>query len=86
MKKQNPRKGDQIRFWAMNEFTGANTLMIGKVIGHGKEVRKLYPVEMANAPDDYLLVKRVVHGIDSHYVVVPNDVDSIINLKEEKNV
>ena len=73
MKKQNPRKGDQIRFWAMNEFTGANTLMIGKVIGHGKEVRKLYPVEMAN-------------GIDSHYVVVPNDVDSIINLKEEKNV
>jgi len=83
-KKQKPRKGDQIRFWAMNEWTGANTLMIGKVLGFGDAVRKMWPTQMAHAPNDYLLVQRIVHGVKSLYAVIPEDVDSIISTLFEK--
>ena len=82
----NPKRGDLVRFLAMNEFTGNQSLLTGKVIGKGSEIRKKYPVEMAIAPENYSLVKREVHGLKTLYVDTPEDVDAILPIPEERGI
>ena len=80
----NPERGDTIKFWFISEWTGANCIGTGKVIGKGKEVREKYPVEMALAPENYSLVERDVNGVKTLHVVAPIDVDEIIKKGDEQ--
>jgi len=83
MKILNPKRGDLIRFCAMNDFIGENEILKGKVIGKGREIRKMYPVEMALAPENYSLVERDIHGTKTYYVVTPEEVKVILESEEQ---
>ncbi|TET74484.1 MAG: hypothetical protein E3J56_02310 [Candidatus Aminicenantes bacterium] len=72
MNNKKVKRGDRIAFKAMDELGATEFTPIGIVIGFGEEVRKKYPVECAEAPDDMILVKSVHHG--NLYVVHPSEV------------
>ena len=72
-----------IKFKHPSSLTGIPMILTGIIIGHGKEVRKHWPEEMENAPNDMLLVWRQDHlGQTFHYAVDPYDVVDIA-LKED---
>ena len=67
MSNREVKKGDRIAFRAIDELAGTKFTPIGDVIGFGEEVRKKYPVECAEAPDDMILVKLALEkGADIH--------------------
>jgi len=78
------KKGDRIAFRAMDELAATEFTPIGIVIGFGEEVRKKYPVECAEAPDDMILVKSVHHG--NLYVVHPQEVLEITKPEQRLNL
>lgn len=78
------KKGDRIAFRAMDEFTATEFTPIGIVIGFGEEVRKKYPIECAEAPDDMILVKSVHHG--NLYVVHPSEVLEVTKPEQRLNL
>jgi len=72
------RKNQTIKFKHISDLTGQGIILTGIILGHGKEVRKKWPEEMAEAPDDMLLVWRQDHlGQTFHYAVAPFDVVDI---------
>jgi hypothetical protein len=79
------RKGQTIKFSYPSDFTGILLILTGVIIGHGKAVREKWPIEMAEAPDDYLLVQRKdVYGNTHHHAVAPEDIIQegvVINVK-----
>ena len=78
------KKGDRIAFRAIDELAATEFTPIGDVIGFGEEVRKKYPVECAEAPDDMLLVKSTDHG--NLYVVHPSEVLEITKPEQLLNL
>ena len=78
------KKGDRIAFKAIDELAGTEFTPIGIVIGFGEEVRKKYPVECAEAPDDMILVKSTDHG--NLYVVHPSEVLEITKPEQLLNL
>jgi hypothetical protein len=74
------KKGQMVRFLHISSFTGATLTLSGKVIGFGADIRKRWPEEMGEAPDDMLLIKRSDNfGNEFHYAVSLDDL-----VKEEK--
>lgn len=78
------RRGHKIAFRAIDELSGKEFTPVGKVIGRGKEIRKRYPKEMAEASDNMILVKSTDHG--NLYVVDPSEVLEIIKAKQKINL
>jgi len=78
------KKGDRIAFKAIDERAETKFTPIGIVIGFGEEVRKKYPVECAEAPDEMILVKSVHHG--NLYVVHPSEVLEITKPEQRLNL
>ena len=79
-KKRNIKKGQTVKFLHPSELTGSPLILTGVVLGFGAEVRKMWPEEMGEAPDDTLFVwRKDVFGNELHYAVSPDDV-----IKEEK--
>ena len=71
------KTGSEIHFEIMNEFTGINLKVMGTVIGHAPEVKKMWPKEYAELEGDApcLLVKRTnIAGHVSHYCVWPEEI------------
>jgi len=77
-------KGDRIAFRAIDELAATEFTPIGIVIGFGKEIRKRYPAEMAEASDDMILVKSTDHG--NLYVVHPSEVLEITKPEQRLNL
>jgi len=78
------KKGDRIAFRAIDELAATEFTPIGIVIGFSEEIRKKYPVECAEAPDDMLLVKSTYHG--NLYVVHPSEVLEITKPEQLLNL
>ena len=78
------KKGDRIAFRAMDEFTATEFTPIGIVIGFGKEIRKKYPVECAEASDDMILLKSIHHG--NLYIVHPSEVLEVTKPEQRLNL
>jgi hypothetical protein len=71
------RKNDKIKFLHISETTGKIVMLQGTVLGFGAEVRKMWPDEMAEAPDDMMLVQRAdASGNISYFSISPADVVS----------
>lgn len=66
-------KGDNVKFTVYGEL-GPYTAE-GVIIGYGAEVRKRWPAEMGEAPDNLCLVK-VTDRFDNlqHHVIFPEDI------------
>ena len=74
------RKNQTVRFRHISELTGNKIVLTGVVLGFGDAVRKMWPFECANAPDEMLLIwRRDNFGNESHYAISPDDL-----VKEEK--
>ena len=71
------RKGTRISFSCPDEFISGIKVM-GIIVGSAKEIRKMYPEEYAELPDneECYLVKRNIPamGIIRHYVVFPEEI------------
>lgn len=78
------QKGNRIAFRALDNFTGTEFMPIGDVIGFGAEVRKRWPEEMGEAPDDMLLVKSTDH--ENLYAVHPSEILEIIEPNQKINL
>lgn len=77
------KKNQTIKFKHPSELTGVPLILTGIILGHGEAVRKMWPIEMAEAPDDMLLVWRQDHlGQEFHYAVDPYDVVDLAVIKE----
>ena len=70
------KKGVIITFSAIDDFTGQQIELIGTVIGFGADVRRMWPMEMEEAPDNMLLVRRqdsfgntFHHAIDEEEII-----------------
>jgi len=69
------KKNQTIKFKHPSTLTGIPLILTGTIMGFGKEVRKKWPEEMGEAPDDMLLVwRKDVFGNELHYAVDPMDV------------
>jgi len=68
------RKGTKIIFEQMNDFTGKQMRLQGEIVGHAKEIKKMWPEECGAATDPVYLVKRkdVFNNILLH-VVFPEE-------------
>lgn len=78
--KRKIKKNQTIKFTHISDLTGSPLILTGVVLGFGAEVRKMWPEEMGEAPDDMLLVwRRDDFGNTFHHAVSPDDV-----IKEEK--
>lgn len=53
------RKGQKIRFTAIDNFTGQEFSSDGIIVGNAADVRKKYPVEYGGVDDDCYLAKSV---------------------------
>lgn len=75
--------GQTIKFFHISDFTGTPLTLTGIIKGFGSAVRKMWPEEMGEAPDDMLLVWRKDHlGQTFHYAVDPYDVVDLAIIKE----
>lgn len=80
------RKGQTIKFTYISDLTGVPLILTGTVLGFGKEVRQKWPIEMENAPDDMLLVKRQdVYGNTLYHAVALSEIiqNEVVILKKE---
>ena len=64
-----PRKGQTIRFKAIDDFTGKEIELSGTVIGDWKKIKKNYPTEQGEVDEnsDVFLVK-AAHWAGNHIV------------------
>lgn len=68
------RKGKEVSFKAMNDFTGRPIILRGKIIGHAKEVRKMYPVECGEVVNPvYLMMRKDLFGNVYNHVIFPEE-------------
>ncbi len=68
-------KNQEIRFKHPSVLSGIPLILTGIVKGNGKDVRKMWPIEMGEAPDDMLLVWRQDYlGQSYFYAVSPAEV------------
>lgn len=76
-----PRKGQLIKFKAIDDFTGKEIELSGTVIGDWKKIKKNYPMEQGGVDEnsDVFLVK-VAHWAGNHIV----HISEIIIKKKEK--
>lgn len=51
------KTGNLIKFLHIDEFSGKKVILNGKIIGNYLAVRKQYPIECAEIPKDFFLVK-----------------------------
>jgi len=69
------KKGQKIQFIQMNDFTGKEIKYRGEIIGHAKELRKKFPVELAEITDPVYLVKREdPYGNTFYHCVYPEEI------------
>lgn len=69
------KKNQVIKFKHPSSLTGIPMILTGTIIGHGPAVRKMWPEEMAECPDKFLLVwRKDAYGNKQHYAVDPEDV------------
>ena len=70
--------GDTIKFSYLPELSTEEIIVTGKVIGFGEEVRKRWPTECADAPDEaMLLFRKDVFGNEQRHLVMPFEVLSV---------
>jgi hypothetical protein len=76
-----PRKGQLIKFKAMDDFTGEEMELSGIVVGDWKKIKKNYPTEQGGVDEnsDVFLVK-AVHWAGNHIV----HISEIIKKKEKE--
>ena len=80
------KKNQTIKFTHPSDLTGIPLILTGVIIGFEKEVRRMWPEEMGEAPDDMLLVQRQDNfGNTFHHAVNPEEIiqDEVVILKEE---
>lgn len=85
-KKRGFKKNQTIKFMHPSSLTGLPMILTGIIIGHGSAVRKMWPIEMAECPDDMLLIwRKDIHGNEQHYAVAPEDIiqEGTVVLKKE---
>jgi len=69
------RKNQTIKFTYISDLTGKLLALSGIIIGFGKEVRKMWPEEMGEAPDEMMLVwRKDDFGNEFHHAVSPEEV------------
>lgn len=51
------KKGQVVRFSHISDFTGELLELEGEVVEFGSEIRRRWPDEMAECPDDMLLIR-----------------------------
>ena len=80
------KKNQIIKFKHPSMISDVPLILTGIVLGFGPAVRKMWPIEMAECPDDMLLVwRKDVYGNEEHYAVDPQDVvDYTISIGESK--
>lgn len=54
--------GQVVRFKSIDDFTGEEVILTGKIRGNASAVRKRFPEECGEASDDCYLVKVESHG------------------------
>ena len=74
-KKMEFKKNRIIKFKHPSVLTGVPMILTGTIIGHGSEVRKMWPKEMEEAPDEFLFIRRKdIYGNILHHAVDPEDI------------
>ena len=77
MKKPKFKIDQIIKFSYLNVISGKFIELVGTVIGFGQDIRKRWPCEAGECPDNYLLVIHYdVHGNDYNHIVDPIDIIS----------
>lgn len=76
------RIGEIVKFTAMDEFTGQEMELTGTVIGDHKAVRKQYPEEAGEAPEDSYLLK--VDNRSGLFMITRDEVLESLETKEVK--
>lgn len=67
--------GQMVRFKSIDDFTGEEVILTGKIIGDAEAVRKRFPEECGEAPDGTYLVK--VEGRGGLHVVYCSEIVSV---------
>lgn len=69
------KKGKEVTFKAMNDFTGEMITLKGEIIGHSKEVRKMFPAELGEVVNPvYLVMRKDLFGNIHHHVIFPEEI------------
>ena len=69
------KKGTEIQFIHICNFTGSKIKIKGKIIGHAKEVRKMYPEECGEVVNPVYLVKEEdLFGNFYNHVIFPEEI------------
>lgn len=69
------KKGTIISFEQMNDFTGKMMKFQGEIVGHAKELKKKFPVELAEIINPAYLVLRIdPYGNKFHHCVFPEEI------------
>lgn len=75
MKKQKFKIDQTIKFSYLNVISGKFVELVGTIIGFGSDIRKRWPKEACECPDNYLLVRHYdVYENVYHHIVDPMDV------------
>jgi len=81
------REGDRVTFIHASEFGEVD--LEGIVIGGEEAVRKMFPIECAEATNCYLIKRKDNFGNTQHFVIEPEDVlgikDNIHGMEEEED-
>ena len=77
-------KGTKVRFVNYNDYGMPE--VVGKIAGHAEEIKKMYPEEYAELPDNevaYLIKFTDRYGNTKRYVSFPNEIIEVL-LEEEQ--
>ncbi len=75
--------GQMVKFKHLSVLAAKEFELMGIIKGFGDDVRKKWPIEMAEAPDDMLLIWRKDNfGNEQHYAVMPYDVLDVATVIE----
>ena len=77
MNYKNLKTGDRITFAYISDFTGVQIDVDGIIIGHAKDVKKMWPEEMGGLTEDencYLVPRKDNFGNTFHHVVWPEEI------------
>jgi len=66
------KTGNIVNFLSIDEFSGKEVKLTGKILGDYLAIRKQYPIECAEAPEDTFLVK--VEGRSGLFIVDSNEI------------
>ena len=73
-----------LKFKHLSVLAGKEFIVSGIIKGFGDAVRKMWPEEMENCPDDMLLVLHQDHlGQEFHHAVLPEEIIDIALIKED---